>query len=255
MAFDLSGRRALVTGAGHGIGAAIAVALGRAGADVVVGYGRSSVAAAETVHLIAEHGRKAMAIGADLTDSRQADKLIDDAVGFLGGLDILVCNAGHLVGRAPIAEMPDAHFTQVVDVNLASTFRTVRAAMPHLIAAGEQGRVIAMSSMAAHNGGGAGAAAYAAAKAGVLGLAKGLAKELAPHGVTVNSLAPGFIADTAFHDTFTPPETQRAIAAGVPLGRGGTADEVAAAAVFLASPEASYITGSTLDVDGGAWFR
>ena len=253
--FDLTGRRALVTGAGHGIGAAIATALARAGADVVVHYGRSAEGAAEVVRTIEGLGRKAVAIGADVTVTAEVDRLIDESTAFLGGLELVVCNAGHLVGREPVETMSDEHFSKVLEVNLGSTFRTVRAAIPQLKVAGSNGRVVTMSSLAAHNGGGAGSAVYAAAKAGVRGLTKGLAKELAPHGVTVNALAPGFIGSTAFHDTFTPPEVQQTIIGGTPLKRAGTVDEVAGAVVWLCSDAAGYITGSTVDIDGGAWFR
>ncbi|MGI5213662.1 SDR family NAD(P)-dependent oxidoreductase [Plantactinospora sp. CA-290183] len=255
MSFDLTGMRALVTGSGHGIGAAVAVALATAGADVVVHYGRSADAAARTVGRIEALGRKATAVAADVTVTAEVDRLVDEAVGFLGGLDILVCNAGHMVGRVPVASMTDEHFARVVDVNLGATFRTVRAAMPHLKAAGRRGRIVTMSSLAAHNGGGPGSAVYAAAKAGVRGLTKGLAKELAVDGVTVNALAPGFIGQTAFHDTFTAPAAQEAIISGVPLRRAGTPDEVAATVVWLCSAAAGYVTGSTVDIDGGAWFR
>lgn len=255
VSFDLTGRRALVTGAGHGIGAAVAVALAAAGADVVVHYGRSAAGAADVVAAIEAAGRKATAIGADVTVTADVDHLVGEAVGFLGGLEIVVCNAGHLVGRVPVAELTDEHFAAVVDVNLTSTLRTCRAALPHLVTAGERGRIVTMASLAAHNGGGPGAVAYAAAKAGVLGLTRGLAKELAPHRVTVNAMAPGFIGATAFHDTFTPPQAQQAIVAGVPLGRAGRAEDVAGAVVWLASDAAGYLTGTCVDIDGGAWFR
>ncbi|MGK5741408.1 SDR family NAD(P)-dependent oxidoreductase [Micromonospora sp. URMC 103] len=255
MTFDLTGRRALVTGAGHGIGAAIAVALARAGADVAVHHGHSAGPAAEVASAIEALGRKTVVRQADLTRTGDVTGLVDDVTSFLGGLEILVCNAGGMVGRSPVAEMTDEHYARVVDLNLGSTFRTVRAAIPHLQAAGTRGRVITMSSLAAQNGGGAGSAVYAAAKAGVRGLTKGLAKELAPSGATVNAVAPGFIGGTTFHDTFTPPATQKTIINGVPLGRGGTPDDVAGAVVWLASEAASYVTGATIDIDGGAWFR
>jgi len=253
--FDLTGRRALVTGAGHGIGAAIALALAEAGADVVVHYGSSAAQAADVVQQIEALGRKAVAVGADVTSTIEVDRLVDEAVASLGGLEIVVCNAGHLVGRAAVEGMSDDHFSQVVEVNLGSTFRTVRAAIPHLRAAGPRGRVVTMASLAAHNGGGAGSAVYAAAKAGVLGLTRGLAKELAPHGVTVNALAPGFIGETSFHGTFTPPEVQQTIINGTPLKRAGTAGEVGGAVVWLCSEAGGFVTGSTVDIDGGAWFR
>lgn len=253
--FELTGRRALVTGAGHGIGAAIATGLAEAGADVVVHFGHSAEAAATVVARIEALGRKVTAIGADVTDTAEVERLVAETVGFLGGLDVLVCNAGHLIGRVPVADMTDEHFAAVVDVNLTATFRCVRAAWPHLVAAGTAGRVVTMASLAAHNGGGPGSVAYAAAKAGVVGMTKGLAKELAPHGVTVNALAPGFIADTAFHNTFTPPEAQAGMVASLPLKRAGTVTDVAGAVCYLASDAAGFVTGSTVDIDGGAWFR
>ena len=254
MSFDLTGRRALVTGAGHGIGAGIAEALAAAGADVVVHYGRSAGPAAEVVERIGALGRKATAIGADVTVTAEVDRLVDEAVGFLGGLEILVTNAGHLIGRSPVVDMSDEHFSKVVEVNLGSTFRTVRAAIPHLRAAGG-GRVVTMASLAAHNGGGTGAAVYAASKAGVVGLTKGLAKELGPAGITVNALAPGFIGGTAFHDTFTPPEAQQAMVGGIGVGRGGTVEDVAGAVVWLCSDEAAFVNGTTVDIDGGVGYR
>lgn len=242
-------RRALVTGAGHGIGEAIAVALAEAGCDVAVHYRRSAGTVAGRIEAL---GRNAIPIQADLLAPGECDRMVREAVAGLGGLDIVVCNAGHLVGRVAVADMSDEHYARVLDVNLGTTFRTVRAAIPHL---GPGGRIVTMSSLAAHNGGGAGAAMYAAAKAAIRGLTKGLAKELAPAGVTVNALAPGFIGGTAFHDTFTPAHVQEGVIAGVPLRRAGTAAEVAAAVVWLASEGAGYVTGATIDIDGGAWFR
>lgn len=255
MSFALTGRRALVTGAGHGIGAAIATALAGAGADVVVHHGHSAQDAARVVKEISAAGRRAKALQADVTRQDQVTAMVAEAAEFLGGLDILVTNAGHLLARVPVEEMTEEHFDAVVDVNLTSTFRTVRAAIPHLRAAGSHGRVITMASQAAHDGGGPGAVAYAAAKAGVVGLTKGLAKEFGAWGVTVNALAPGFIAETSFHDTFTAPEVQQRIASGLPIGRGGRVADVAGAAVYLAGDAASFVTGATFDIGGGAWPR
>lgn len=255
MSFELTGRRALVTGAGHGIGAAIATALAEAGADVVVHHGHSPEAAARVVKEIRAAGRTSKAVQADVTYQGQVDELMAKTVGFLGGLDILVTNAGHLRARVPMAEMTEEHFNAVIDVNLTSTYRTVRAAIPHLRASGANGRVITMASQAAHDGGGPGAVAYAAAKAGVVGLTKGMAKEFGSWGVTVNALAPGFIAETSFHDTFTAPEAQQRIASGLPVGRAGRVTDVAGTAVYLASDAASFVTGATFDIGGGAWPR
>ncbi|MEU6847498.1 3-oxoacyl-ACP reductase family protein [Streptomyces sp. NPDC046716] len=254
MSSDLQGSRALVTGAGHGIGRAIAVGLAAAGCDVAVHYRSSADAAEETVAAIEALGRRAKAFHADVTVTAEVDRLVAEATGFLGGLDVLVCNAGHLIDRVAVAEMSDEHFDRVLDANLTSTFRTCRAALPHL-AASSAGRIVTMSSLAAHNGGGPGSVAYAAAKAGIRGFTKALAKEVAASGVTVNAVAPGFIKGTAFHDTFTAPEAQEAMAAGIPLGRPGTPEDVAASVVHLASPAAGFLTGTTLDIDGGVWPR
>jgi 3-oxoacyl-[acyl-carrier protein] reductase len=254
MTIDLTGRRALVTGAGTGIGAAIARALGAAGADVAVHYSSSKDGAEAVAADLRAAGRSAVTVGADLTDTQAAGAAVEQAATALGGLDVLVNNAGHLVGRSSVAEMTDEHWAAVMDVNVTSAFATTRAAIPYLTAS-RAGRVILMSSLAAENGGGAGSAAYAAAKAALVGFARGLAKELAPSGVTVNTLAPGFIGATAFHDTFTPPQAQAAIVQGVPLGRAGTVDDVSGATLFLASDLAAYVTGQVIDVNGGLYFR
>lgn len=254
MISSLDGRRALVTGSGHGIGAAIAESLARAGADVVIHYGHSADQAQATADRLSDLGVRTTVLQADVTISDDVNRLVTDAVDFLSGLDIVVCNAGHLVGRESVASMSDDHYEAVMDVNLGSAFRTVRAAMGPLQAS-EHGRVITMSSLAALNGGGAGSAVYAAAKAGILGLTKGLAKELAPHNVTVNALAPGFIGDTPFHDRFSPPEAQQAMIGGIPLGRPGTVEEVGSVVTWLCSEGAAFVTGATIDINGGAWFR
>ncbi len=254
MSVDLRGSRALVTGAGHGIGRAIAVGLAAAGCDVAVHFHSSPEEAERTVAAIGALGRRAKAFRADVTVTADVDRLVAEATGFLGGLDVLVCNAGHLIGRATVAEMSDEHFERVVDTNLTSTFRTCRAALPHL-AGSAAGRIVTMSSLAAHNGGGPGSVPYAAAKAGIRGFTKALAKEVAGAGITVNAVAPGFIKGTAFHDTFTAPEAQRAMEAGIPVGRAGTPEDVAAAVVHLASPASGFLTGTTLDIDGGVWPR
>jgi 3-oxoacyl-[acyl-carrier protein] reductase len=251
---NLTGRRALVTGGGAGIGAAIARALGAAGADVVVQYAHSKEGAQQVVTELVALGRRAVAIGADLTDPAAAAATVAEAVLHLGGLDILVNNAGNLVGRATVADMSDEHWAQVMGVNVSSTFFVTRAAIPHL-SKSPAGRVILMSSLASENGGGAGSVAYAAAKSAVIGFGRGLAKELAGDGVTVNALAPGFIGATAFHETFTPAAAQAGIVAGVPLKRAGTVGDVAGVAVFLASDLSSYVTGQVIDINGGMNFR
>jgi 3-oxoacyl-[acyl-carrier protein] reductase len=254
MQLDLTGRRALVTGAGSGIGRAIALVLGAHGADVAVHYASSKDGAEEAVKELADGGRNAVAVQADLTVASEASAMVTDAAEALGGLDVLVNNAGHLVGRSTIADMSDEHWAKVMGVNVTSTFASTRAAIPHLRRS-PAGRVVMMSSLAAENGGGAGSVAYAAAKAAVIGFTRGLAKELAVDGVTVNAVAPGFIGQTPFHETFTPPSARDSIVAGIPLGRAGTPDDVAGVTAFLASSLSSYVTGQVIDINGGMQFR
>jgi 3-oxoacyl-[acyl-carrier protein] reductase len=251
---DLTGRRALVTGGGSGIGAGIARALGARGADVAVHYASSKDGAEAVAGELVSAGRRSVAIGGDLTDPDQAAAVVAAAAAALGGLDIVVNNAGHLVGRATVAEMSDEHWARVLAVNVSSSFYVTRAAVPHLQES-TAGRVVLMSSLAGENGGGAGSVAYATAKAAVVGFARGLAKELAVAGITVNALAPGFIEDTAFHNTFTPEAAQRGIVAGLPLQRPGTVSDVAGAVLFLASDLSSFVTGQVIDINGGANFR
>jgi NAD(P)-dependent dehydrogenase (short-subunit alcohol dehydrogenase family) len=252
-AINLSGARALVTGSGHGLGRAIALALAEAGADVVVHYGSSGAEAAETVADITAHGRRSVAYQADVTDPAAVDRLVGEATTFLGGLDILVTNAGHLIERRPIRDMEPELWHRIMDVNATSTYLTCRAALPALEES--KGVIVTMSSLAAHNGGGAGAVAYSAAKAAVTGFTRGLAKEVGPLGVRVNAVAPGFIAETKFHATFTPDEARPGIIAGIPLGRAGLPEDVAGVVLFLVSPLAAFVSGETVDITGAQWMR
>jgi 3-oxoacyl-[acyl-carrier protein] reductase len=251
MQINLLGKTAVVTGGNTGIGRAIALALARAGANVAVTYysnpGEGVVAAIRAL------GRRSVARRMDVTDSAEVNRVMPELAGALGGrIDILVNNAGFMVGRVPVAEMTDAHWRRVIDVNLSSAFYCARAVLPYMTAG--WGRIVNMSSLAGRNGGGPGAVAYAAAKAGLLGLTRGLAKELAPQGITVNAVAPGLILETPFHVNFNTEAGRQAAIAGIPLKRGGVPDEVAGAVLFLASDLASFITGEVTEINGGAWF-
>jgi 3-oxoacyl-[acyl-carrier protein] reductase len=166
-----------------------------------------------------------------------------------GRIDILVNNAGDLLARRTLADMTEEYWDQIMALNLKSAFLCVKAVWEEM-AARKSGCIINVSSIAARNGGGPGAAAYSAAKGGLLTYIKSLARELAPYAIRVNGIAPGVIA-TPFHERYSPPEVMRGLVARIPLGRAGTSEDIADVIVFLASPAARYITGETIEVNGG----
>jgi 3-oxoacyl-[acyl-carrier protein] reductase len=240
--FDLSGRRALVTGASGAIGGAIARALHAQGAAVALSGTRKEALEA----LASELKERAHVLPADLAEADEVDGLVPRAEEAMGGLDILVNNAG-LTRDGLAMRMGDEDWQQVIRVNLEAAFRLSRGALRGMMRQ-RFGRIVSISSVVGVTGN-AGQANYAASKAGLIGLTKALAHEVATRGVTVNAIAPGFI-ESAMTAKLGDKQRQ-AILAAVPMGRLGTGADVAAAAVYLASAEAAYVTGQTLHVNGG----
>ena len=240
--FDLTGKAALVTGASGGIGGAIARVLHGAGATVALSGTREAPLAA----LAAELGGRAHVLPCNLSDPEAVDALPKDAAAAMGGLDILVNNAG-ITRDTLMMRMSDDDWQSVIDVNLTATFRLCRGALRGMMKA-RWGRIVNISSIVGATGN-PGQANYAAAKAGMIGMSKSLAQEVASRGVTVNAVAPGFI-ETAMTEKLTDAQKD-GIMGQIPAGRMGTAGEIAAAVLYLSSPEAGYVTGATLHVNGG----
>ena len=240
--FDLSGKRALITGASGGIGASIARTLHAAGATVALSGTREAPLNA----LAAELGERAFVTPCNLSDPASVEALPKAAIAAMGGLDILVNNAG--ITRDQIfMRMSDDDWASVLDVNLTATMRLCRAVMRPMMKA-RWGRIVNISSIVGATGN-PGQVNYAASKAGMIGLTKSIAAEVASRGITANAVAPGFIA-TAMTDKLNDEQKDR-INTQIPAGRMGTPEEIAAAVLYLASPEAAYVTGTTVHVNGG----
>jgi 3-oxoacyl-[acyl-carrier protein] reductase len=246
----LKGKAALVTGASSGIGAAIAEELAKEGAAVTINYFRNESGAREVGRKVEAAGQKAIIVQADVRQRSAVARLFREHLTQFGRLDILVNNAGDMVRRVPTAETSEEVWRDAIDLNLSSAFYCCQEAIAPMIAQ-RWGRIVNISSVGARTGGGPGSIPYHAAKTAVMTLTKGLAKELAPNAITVNTIVPGII-ETAFHDRHTNADARAEwIRTLIPMQRPGQPREVARAVIFVASEDASYITGATLDVNGG----
>lgn len=242
----LEGKKALVTGASRGIGRAIALALAAEGADVAVNYAGSEAAAKEVAAEIEAMGRKAIVIQADIASNEMSTAMIDKVVEEFGRIDILVNNAG-ITRDGLLMRMKEEDWDAVLNTNLKGVFNCTKAAVKYMMKQ-KAGKIVSISSVVGLMGN-AGQANYAAAKAGVIGFTKAVAKEVAARGITVNAVAPGFIK-TDMTSVLSEKVVENLIA-GIPLNRLGESEDIAKAVVFLVSDDANYITGQTLHVDGG----
>lgn len=243
----LQGKVALVTGGGRDIGRAISQRLAAEGAHVVVNYCRDVQSAEETLRGIVAAGGSAELHRADVTEPAAVADLVATAG---PRIDILINCAGGMIARKTLADMDETFFDQVMTLNLKSAFYVIKAALPYIP---EGGAIVNLASLAGRDGGGPGATIYATAKGALMTLTRGLAKELGPQGIRVNALCPGLIG-TSFHDTFSKPEGRAATAGNTSLRREGRPEEIASAVAFLASSEASFITGANVDINGGLNF-
>ena len=263
--FDFTGKVVLVTGASSGIGRATAELFGQCGAFVAISYLKNKAGADAAVTAISTNGHgpaeasgrlavgtvttTAMAIQADVTKNSEIVRMVREVEDAMGPIDVLVNNAGSLIERLKTLELTEDRWNEVMNLNASSAFFAAKAAIPKMLENGG-GSIINVTSIAGRNGGAPGSIHYSSAKAAMLTMTKGLAKEFANQGVRVNAVSPGVI-DTPYHETFTAPEIWSNMSNVIPMGRVGRSDEVASVIAFLASDAASYLCGETIEINGG----
>tara|TARA_R110002167_G_scaffold359939_1_gene577166 strand:+ start:195569 stop:196318 length:750 start_codon:yes stop_codon:yes gene_type:complete len=247
---NLNGKTAIVTGGGRDIGRACALRLASEGASVAINYHSSSEGALSAVAQIKAAGGQAFALQGDMTDAADVDKLVAQTRAQFGDeVGVVVHVTGGLVARKTIADMDIAHWNAVMDLNVTSLYHLAKAVTPHMPVGSS---FVTFASQAGRDGGGPGAIAYAASKGAVMTMTRGMAKEFGPK-IRVNAVCPGMI-DTDFHNTFTKDEVRKNVAGATPLKREGHSDEVANLVAFLASDQSSFMTGTSLDINGGILF-
>lgn len=248
----LTGKNVLITAGAQGIGEAITRQMIDSGANVAIHYFSSADTANKLVEYATSKGLKAIAISGDLTQENEANALIVQTVTALGSLDILINNAGSLVDRKLLNEMESDFWHKVMDINLTSMMFVTRAAAPYL-AQNDNSSIVNLASLAGRKGGHPGSLVYSTSKGAILTFTRALSAELGAQGTRVNAVAPGLILGTSFHNTHTTKESADETVAGIPIARAGNSDDVARAVIYLASEYDGFITGATLDINGGVY--
>ncbi|MEM8981788.1 MAG: glucose 1-dehydrogenase [Pseudomonadota bacterium] len=248
---SLDGKVAIVTGGARDIGRAVAEKLATEGAKVVVNYFSNPASGDDTVKAIEAAGGTAIAVAGDMTKSADVTNLVEQTQAAFGdSIDVLVNVVGGLVARKSLQEMDGEFFDRLMRLNVTSTFLATHAVVPNMPSGAA---IVNFASQAGRDGGGPGASAYATSKGAVMTFTRAMAKELGPSGIRVNCVCPGMIS-TSFHDTFSKPEVRKNVAAATPLRREGAAPEVADLVAYLASSSASFVTGASVDINGGLLF-
>lgn len=249
---NLKNKNVLVTGASQGIGAAIASELINAGCNVCMHYFRSAKEPERMMERAMSMGQKAICVQGDLTRESQVAELVKRTVAEFGTLDVLINNSGALVGRRALKEVDLDFWKELIDINLTTMMLVTKAVLPHLNPK-EGSSIVNISSLAGRKGGHSGSLVYSMTKGAVLTWTRSLSSELGPRGIRVNTVAPGFIQGTSFHEEHTTEESARKTISGIPLGRSGNPGDVARAIRFLASEYDGFITGETIDINGGVY--
>ncbi|PRY26536.1 3-oxoacyl-[acyl-carrier protein] reductase [Aliiruegeria haliotis] len=249
----LTGKKVFITGAEQGIGYHTAKCLIDAGCDIYIHYFNGVEGPEKLVELATSLGQRAAFGPADLTKGEEAEKIVADAVAFLGGMDVLINNVGGIIARKWLGEIDPDYWQTVIDVNMTTMLNVTQAALPHLKAAEDGASVVNLASLAGRSGGHSGSLSYSMTKGAVLTWTRSLSAELGEFGIRVNAVAPGLILGTRFHNQHTTRESAEETVKGIPLGRAGTPEDVARTITFLASEYDGFISGATIDVNGGIY--